>query len=58
MHTLLDEEYRDRATGHTDVNAKAHMYINHYSISSGMMTSRVARVPSTPTPTSTAAASC
>lgn len=41
MHTLLDEEWRNRETGHTDVNAKAHMYINHYSISSGMMSSVV-----------------
>ncbi|GGF39769.1 DUF1254 domain-containing protein [Echinicola rosea] len=41
MHTLLDEEFRDRETGHTDVNAKAHMYINHYSISTGMMSSIV-----------------
>ncbi|WP_435135840.1 DUF1254 domain-containing protein [Formosa sp. A9] len=41
MHTLIDEEFRDRKTGHTDVNAKAHMYINHYSISTGMMSSIV-----------------
>ncbi|MBK0370872.1 DUF1214 domain-containing protein [Flavobacterium agrisoli] len=41
MHTLLDEEFRDRKTGHTDVNAKAHMYVNHYSISTGMMSSIV-----------------
>ncbi len=41
MHTLLDEEFRNRETGHTDVNAKAHMYINHYSISTGMMSSIV-----------------
>lgn len=41
MHTLLDEEFRDRATGHTDVNAKAHMYVNHYGVSTGMMTSVV-----------------
>ncbi|MFJ3089203.1 DUF1254 domain-containing protein [Streptomyces sp. NPDC086838] len=40
-HTLLDEEFRTRATGHTDVNAKAHMFINHYSISTGMMSSVV-----------------
>ncbi|WP_433891186.1 DUF1254 domain-containing protein [Streptomyces sp. CA-111067] len=40
-HTLLDEEFRDRATGHTDVNAKAHMFVNHYSISTGMMSSVV-----------------
>lgn len=33
MHTLLDEEWRDRQTGHTDVDAKAHMFINHHSIS-------------------------
>ncbi|UXP30715.1 DUF1254 domain-containing protein [Reichenbachiella agarivorans] len=41
MHTLIDEEFRDRVTKHTDVNAKAHMYINHYSISTGMMSSIV-----------------
>ncbi|WP_162633127.1 DUF1254 domain-containing protein [Echinicola strongylocentroti] len=41
MHTLIDEEYRNRETGYTDVNAKAHMYINHYSISTGMMSSIV-----------------
>ncbi|MER8041987.1 DUF1254 domain-containing protein [Streptomyces sp. NPDC094032] len=40
-HTLLDEEFRDRTTGHTDVNAKAHMFINHYSVSTGMMGSTV-----------------
>nr|MDT0524777.1 hypothetical protein [Streptomyces sp. DSM 41633] len=40
-HTLLDEQWRDRTTGHTDVNAKAHMFINAYSISSGMMSSIV-----------------
>ncbi|WP_436778191.1 DUF1254 domain-containing protein [Yinghuangia sp. YIM S09857] len=40
-HTLLDEEFRDRATGHTDVNAKAHMFVNHYSISTGMISSVV-----------------
>jgi hypothetical protein len=39
MHTLLDEQYRSRKTGHTDVAAKAHMFINHYSISPGMMSS-------------------
>jgi hypothetical protein len=40
-HTLLDEEFRDRATGHTDVNAKAHMFVNHYSMSTGMISSIV-----------------
>lgn len=40
-HTVLDEQWRDRTTGHTDVNAKAHMFINAYSISSGMMSSIV-----------------
>ena len=39
VHTLLDEELRDRNTGYTDVDAKAHMYINHYGVSTGMMTS-------------------
>lgn len=37
VHTLLDEEWRDRQTGHTDPNAKAHMFVNHYSISTAMM---------------------
>jgi hypothetical protein len=41
MHTLLDEQWRNRATGHADVNAKLHMFINHYSISTGMMSSVV-----------------
>jgi len=41
MHTLLDEQWRDRTTGHTDVNAKAHMFINAYSISTGMISSIV-----------------
>lgn len=41
MHTLLDEEYRTRKTGYVDVDAKAHMYINHYSISTGMISSIV-----------------
>ena len=41
MHVLLDEEFRVRSTKHTDVNAKAHMFINHYSISSGMISSVV-----------------
>ncbi|MEV6278856.1 DUF1254 domain-containing protein [Nocardia sp. NPDC051832] len=40
-HTLLDEEFRVRTTGYTDVDAKAHMFINAYSISSGMMGSIV-----------------
>ncbi len=41
MHTLIDEEFRDRKTGYADVDAKAHMYVNHYSISTGMMSSVV-----------------
>lgn len=41
MHVILDEEFRDRASKFTDANAKAHMFINHYSISSAMITSRV-----------------
>jgi hypothetical protein len=40
-HTLLDEEWRDRETGYTDVDANAHMFVNHYSISTGMMSSIV-----------------
>jgi hypothetical protein len=41
MHTLLDERWRWRTTGHTHVDAKAHMFVNHYSISTGMMSSIV-----------------
>ncbi len=41
MHVLLNEEFAWRETGHTDVNAKAHMFINHYSISTGMISSIV-----------------
>jgi hypothetical protein len=41
MQVLLNEEFAWRNTGHVDVNAKAHMYINHYSISSGMISSVV-----------------
>ena len=41
MRTLIDEEYRDRKTGHTAVDAKVHMYINHYSMSTGMISSVV-----------------
>jgi hypothetical protein len=35
--TFIDERFCDRDTGHTDVDAKAHMFINHFSISTGMM---------------------
>ena len=35
--TLIDEQFRDRLTGHADVDAKAHMFVNHYSISTAMM---------------------
>ncbi|MFV2005636.1 MAG: DUF1254 domain-containing protein [Gammaproteobacteria bacterium] len=38
---LVDTEYNDLETGHTLVDAKAHMYINHYSISNGMFSSMV-----------------
>ena len=41
MHVIMDEEFRNRPTKHTDVNAKAHMFINHYSISTAMISSRV-----------------
>lgn len=40
-HTVLDEQWRDRTTGHTAVDAKAHMFVNAYSISTGMMSSIV-----------------
>ncbi len=39
--TFLDVEFNRRSTGHTDVNAKAHMFINHYSASPGMVSARV-----------------
>lgn len=35
--TLIDEFFCNRLTGHTDVDAKAHMFVNHFSISTGMM---------------------
>ncbi len=38
---LMDTEFNDIETGHTLVDAKAHMYINHYSISNGMFVSVV-----------------
>ena len=38
---FLDTEYNRLSTGHTDINAKAHMFINHYSMSPGMISSRV-----------------
>ncbi|MGN6647703.1 MAG: DUF1254 domain-containing protein [Cytophaga sp.] len=41
MHVLLNEEFAWRETNYTDVNAKAHMFINHYSISTGMISSVV-----------------
>jgi hypothetical protein len=41
MHVVLNEEFKWRDTGYVDVNAKAHMFINHYSISSGMISSIV-----------------
>ena len=39
--SLLNTEFNRLDTNHTDVNAKAHMFINHYSISPGMVASRV-----------------
>ncbi len=39
--TLLNIEFAHHDDGYTDVNAKAHMFINHYSASPGMVTSRV-----------------
>ena len=38
---MVDTEYRRLSSGHTDVDAKAHMFINHYSMSPGMFASRV-----------------
>lgn len=39
--TLMDTEFGDLQTGHTLIDAEAHMYINHYSISNGMFVSVV-----------------
>jgi hypothetical protein len=39
--SLLNTEFNRLDTNHTDVNAKAHMFINHYSISPGMVASKV-----------------
>lgn len=39
--TYLDVEYNRLNTGHTDPNAKAHMFINNYSVSPAMISSRV-----------------
>lgn len=39
--TLVDESFFDRRSGITDVNARAHMFINHYSTSSAMISARV-----------------
>jgi hypothetical protein len=38
--SLLDTGY-NRKNGHTDINAKAHMFINHYSMSPGMLAAKV-----------------
>lgn len=38
---LLNIEFSNPKTGHIDVNAKAHMFINHYSISPGMVSAKV-----------------
>lgn len=41
FQTFMDTNFNDIQTGHTLVDAKAHMYINHYSISNGMFVSAV-----------------
>lgn len=41
FHTYLNVTFNRIKTGHTDVNAKAHMFINHYSVNPGMISSRV-----------------
>ena len=35
LGSFLDTSYNRLSTGHTDVNAKAHMFVNHYSMSPG-----------------------
>ena len=37
----LDEGFIDRETGHTHVDGKALIFIDHYSASPGMVSSRV-----------------
>jgi hypothetical protein len=39
--TLVDESFLDRRSRITDVNARMHMFINHYSTSSAMISARV-----------------
>ena len=39
--SLLNTEFNHLDTNHTDVNAKIHMFINHYSISPAMVASKV-----------------
>ncbi len=41
FHTYLNVAFNRLSTGHTDVNAKAFMFINYYSVSPGMISSRV-----------------
>lgn len=41
VHTIVDPNYNDKKSGSTVVDAKAHMYINHYSISSRMLQAEV-----------------
>jgi hypothetical protein len=36
LGAIIDTEFSDKETGHTLIDAKAHMFINHYSISNGM----------------------
>lgn len=40
---VIDTEYNDSESGHTIVDAKSHMYINHYSMSNGMISSFVGK---------------
>lgn len=39
--TLVDESFLDREALVTDVNAQAHMFINHYSTSTAMISARI-----------------
>lgn len=41
MCTLVDEAFLGRESHITDVNARAHMFINHYSTSTAMISARI-----------------
>ncbi|WP_211226084.1 DUF1254 domain-containing protein [Psychrilyobacter atlanticus] len=41
--SMSDTSYNSIETGHTNVDAKIHMYINHFSISDGMINAKIGR---------------